>query len=105
MCCAPLETADITARGSDRIAAGSANAWPSQRQLLLLKLWATIFQASDRRHPVITPASLLMGACLALSPVPSREAVLAGQFSAQLYIASDGDVLAAILDSVDESFL
>ena len=61
------------------ITAGTVSAWPSQRQLLLLKLWATIFQASDRRHPVITPASLIVGACLTLSPVPSREALLAGK--------------------------
>ena len=58
---------------------GNGGGWPSQRQMLLLKLWATIFQASDRRHPVITPACLTIGACLSLNTVDCPEAVLAGK--------------------------
>lgn len=66
------------------IAAESGSGWPSQRQMLLLKLWATIFQASDRRHPVLTPASLILGACLRLSPVNTLADVLAGGHQSQL---------------------
>ncbi len=50
-------------------AGAPASAWPPPRALLLLKLWATVFPASDRRHAVLTPAALLLGACLALCPL------------------------------------
>ena len=46
-----------------------AGAWPGARQLLLLQLWAMVFPASDRRHPVLTPAALLACAHLALCPI------------------------------------
>jgi nucleolar protein 14 len=39
------------------------------RALLLLKLWATLFPVSDRRHPVATPAALLVSQHLALCPI------------------------------------
>lgn len=47
--------------------------WPSRRQLFLLQLWYLVFPASDRRHPVMTPAALLVAAYLALCPVQSHE--------------------------------
>ena len=57
---AALRSADPAAR---------AAAWPAPRALLLLKLWATVFPASDKRHPVLTPAGLLAGGALALCPL------------------------------------
>jgi nucleolar protein 14 len=39
----------------------SKSPWPSTRTLLQIKLLTTLFPVSDRRHPVITPASLLVG--------------------------------------------
>eukprot|EP00884_Botryococcus_braunii_P010637 jgi/Botrbrau1/19575/Bobra.0035s0060.1 len=38
-----------------------AGAWPSARHVMLLRLWALLFPVSDRRHPVVTPAGLLVG--------------------------------------------
>ncbi|DBA84060.1 TPA: hypothetical protein ACH3X1_006541 [Trebouxia sp. C0004] len=43
--------------------------WPGARDVLLLKLWATVFPVSDRRHPVTTPLALLTSSYLALCPV------------------------------------
>ncbi len=40
--------------------------WPSTRALLLLKLWARLYPVSDRRHPILTPAAILVSAHLAL---------------------------------------
>ena len=53
------------------------SAWPGARGLLLLNLWATLFPASDRRHAVLTPAALILGACLAMCPLAARAADVA----------------------------
>ena len=42
-----------------------AGGWPEVRTLLLLKLWAVLFPASDRKHAVLSPAALLIGSYLA----------------------------------------
>lgn len=55
-------------RGNPR-SPDQGSAWPGARGLLLLKLWATLFPASDRRHAVLTPAALILGACLAMCPL------------------------------------
>ena len=39
------------------------------RDVLLLKLWATVFPVSDKRHPVTTPLALLTSSYLSLCPV------------------------------------
>lgn len=57
---------------------GRGSAWPGARALLLLKLWAAMFPASDRRHCVLTPAALLAGACLALCPLARPSDVAQG---------------------------
>ena len=59
-------------------AGAPASAWPPPRALLLRKLWATVFPASDRRHAVLTPAALLLGACLALCPLARAADVARG---------------------------
>ena len=51
---------------------------PGARGLLLLKLWATLFPASDRRHAVLTPAALIVGACLAMCPLARAADVAQG---------------------------
>jgi nucleolar protein 14 len=61
-----------------------AAAWPPARTLLLLKLLATLFPASDRRHPVLTPASLLACAALAQCPLARPRDVGAGLYLASL---------------------
>ena len=60
--------------------ADGESAWPNQGQLLLLKLWATVFPASDKRHSVLTPAMLLIGSHLALCPLTDCLDIKAGQF-------------------------
>eukprot|EP00899_Mesostigma_viride_P020533 jgi/Mesvir1/28481/Mv15901-RA.1 len=52
-----------------RLSSLEGGCWPTARQLLLLKLWARIFPVTDARHPVLTPATLLLGQCLADSPL------------------------------------
>ena len=49
------------------------------RQILLLKLWATVFPVSDKRHPVTTPAALLASSYLSLCPVASLDDVAKGE--------------------------
>ena len=53
--------------------------WPSTRALLLLKLWATLYPVSDRRHPVLTPAAILVSAHLALCRLTSASDISCGQ--------------------------
>ncbi len=72
---AALRSADPAQRGA---------AWPAPRALLLLKLWASVFPASDRRHPVLTPAGLLACGCLALCPLARPHQVPLGLFLASL---------------------
>jgi nucleolar protein 14 len=43
--------------------------WPRPATLCLLRLYAQLFPASDRRHPVLTPAALLAGAALTGCPL------------------------------------
>lgn len=52
-------------------AGGPLLGWPGSRQLLQLRLFALLFPASDRRHPVTTPLALLMGKYLMQCPVNS----------------------------------
>lgn len=62
----------------ERLSKHSGKQWPHPRTFLLLRLFHILFPASDFRHPVLTPASILIGEMLALCPVTnSREAALA----------------------------
>ena len=45
----------------------------------MLKLWATAFPVSDKRHPVTTPAALLASSYLSLCPVASLDDVAKGE--------------------------
>jgi len=58
--------------------------WPSTRALLLLKLWVTLYPVSDRRHPVITPAAILVSAHLALCRLTSASDIARGLAAAAL---------------------
>ena len=49
------------------------------RDVLLMKLWASVFPVSDRRHPVTTPLALLTSAYLALCPVTSHHDAAIGE--------------------------
>lgn len=53
--------------------------WPTTRALLLLKLWAVLYPVSDRRHPVLTPAAILVSANLALCPLTCAPDIARGE--------------------------
>ncbi|GIL77894.1 hypothetical protein Vretimale_6572 [Volvox reticuliferus] len=42
-------------------ASAPASPWPSSRVVMQLRLFSMLFPISDRRHPVLTPAALLIG--------------------------------------------
>ncbi|CAL8463440.1 g2974 [Coccomyxa elongata] len=73
-----------TALTNPEMYAGEDSAWPGTRALLLLKLWATLFPVSDRRHPVATPAALLVSAHLALCPISRASDIAQGLFLSAL---------------------
>lgn len=61
-----------------------ATAWPAPKTLLLLKLLTTVYPVSDKRHPVLTPASLLTCAALELCPLARPRDIASGLFLAGL---------------------
>lgn len=46
--------------------ASAASPWPSSRTFFVLKLFTTLFPLTDKRHPVITPLALFVGALIRL---------------------------------------
>ena len=63
-------------RIQERLAAAAADplsqplhGWFGPRQLLQLRLFSCLFPVSDKRHPVVTPVTLLLGKCLGQCPV------------------------------------
>ncbi|KAG5189025.1 nucleolar protein 14 [Tribonema minus] len=62
------------------VAAESAPCWPSHGHRLLLKLLGDLFPTTDFRHPVTTPASLLLGQYLSQCPVETSADLAAGVF-------------------------
>ncbi|DBA90017.1 TPA: hypothetical protein ACH3X2_004286 [Trebouxia sp. C0005] len=66
--------------------------WPGARDVLVLKLWATVFPVSDRRHPVTTPLALLTSSYLALCPVTCHRDAAVGLLlsSLALHMAAPG---------------
>ena len=63
---------------------GRESRWPSARVLLLFRVFMLTFSTSDRRHSVITPLNLLIGHCLTLLPVSSRQDVISGLYMVTL---------------------
>lgn len=61
--------------------------WPSNRTLLLLRLWSMIFPPSDFRHGVMTPAMLLLAEYLLRCPVKSGRDVAVGSFICSLLLS------------------
>ncbi|KAG0589628.1 hypothetical protein KC19_1G034800 [Ceratodon purpureus] len=61
--------------------------WPSNRTLLLFRLWSMIFPPSDFRHAVMTPAMLLMSEYLLRCPVKSGHDVAVGTFICSLLLS------------------
>jgi nucleolar protein 14 len=63
-----------------------ATAWPAPKTLLLLKLLTTVYPASDKKHPVLTPASLFVCSALALCPLARPRDVASGLFLATVAV-------------------
>ncbi len=59
---------------------GEFSAWPSTGTLLLLRALPHIFPPTDKRHPVVTPAIILLGQILAQTPVKTQYDVVMGLF-------------------------
>lgn len=58
----------------------NAPCWPSLGNRLLLKLLGDIFPTTDFRHPVTTPATLLLGQYISQCPVQCSADLSAGMF-------------------------
>ena len=63
-----------------------ARTWPGLSELVFLRVIGTIWPTSDMRHPVISPARLLMGAYLGLCRVRSFGDVTKGLFLSSLFL-------------------
>ena len=63
-----------------------ATAWPAPKIMMLLKLLTTVYPVSDKRHPVLTPVSLLTSAALELCPIARPRDVASGLFLASLSV-------------------
>ncbi|GMH26188.1 hypothetical protein Nepgr_028031 [Nepenthes gracilis] len=56
------------------------SSWPTLKTLFLLRLWSMIFPCSDFRHPVMTPAVLLMCEYLMRCPILCGRDMAVGSF-------------------------
>jgi len=63
-----------------------ATAWPAPKTMLLLKLLTTVYPVSDKKHPVLTPASLFVCSALALCPLARPRDVASGLFLATVAV-------------------
>ncbi|KAF8450247.1 nucleolar protein 14 [Boletus edulis BED1] len=63
-----------------------ARTWPGLSELAFLRVTGIIWPTSDMRHPVISPARLLMGAYLGLCRVRSFADVTKGLFLSSLFL-------------------
>lgn len=61
-----------------------AFAWPSLGTLLVVKLFTVIFPVSDKRHTVLTPASLFVTSALANCPLAHPRDLAIGLFCSSL---------------------
>lgn len=62
------------------------SAWPSTGVFLSLRALGHIFPVSDRRHPIVTPALLLLGEFVAHTPVESMYDLVMGTMCAGLLV-------------------
>ncbi|KAK9802968.1 hypothetical protein WJX73_000915 [Symbiochloris irregularis] len=70
--------------------------WPSVQTLLLLRLFILLFPASDRKHSVLTPAAVLIGAYLTNCHISERHHIATGLLLAQLGLdLSEGESASA----------
>lgn len=63
------------------------SSWPPLKTMLLLRLWSLIFPCSDFRHPVMTPAILLMCEYLMRCPIVSGRDAAVGSFLCSMVLS------------------
>ncbi|CAI9096424.1 OLC1v1032571C1 [Oldenlandia corymbosa var. corymbosa] len=63
------------------------SSWPSRKTIFLLRLWSMIFPCSDFRHPVMTPATLLICEYLTRCQITSGRDILIGSFLCSLMLS------------------
>ncbi|KAH9948811.1 Nop14-like protein [Amylocystis lapponica] len=66
--------------------AADAKTWPGLPELSLLRVVSLIWPTSDMKHPVVSPARLLMGAYLGLCRVRSLQDITSGLFLCTLFL-------------------
>lgn len=74
-------------RFCERIRIPGVSSWPSLTALLRFRLWSLIFPCSDFRHPVMTPAILLMCQFLMRCPIVSGQDIAVGSFLCSMLLA------------------
>ncbi|KAH7887461.1 Nop14-like protein [Phlebopus sp. FC_14] len=60
--------------------------WPGSAELILLRIIGVVWPTSDMRHPVVSPARLLMGSYLGLCRIRSFADVASGLFLCSLFL-------------------
>ena len=56
----------------------SGRCWPAPREIFLFRLAMAVFPVTDFKHPVLTPAMILIGQYLSQSPVRGPRDAIAG---------------------------
>ncbi|RYR75698.1 hypothetical protein Ahy_A01g000272 [Arachis hypogaea] len=69
------------------ILVAESSSWPSTKTLFLLRLWSMIFPCSDFRHPVMTPAILLMCEYLMRCRIVSGQDIAIGSFLCSMLLS------------------
>ncbi|KAK7243781.1 hypothetical protein RIF29_38593 [Crotalaria pallida] len=64
-----------------------SSSWPSSKTLFLLRLWSMVYPCSDFRHPVMTPAMLLMCEYLMRCPIVSGRDIAIGSFLCSMLLS------------------
>ncbi|XP_057743067.1 uncharacterized protein LOC130961303 [Arachis stenosperma] len=78
--CARRRIESIRKQFVESIKNPESSSWPSTKTLFLLRLWSMIFPCSDFRHPVMTPAILLMCEYLMRCRIVSGRDIAIGSF-------------------------
>lgn len=64
-----------------------SSSWPSSKTLCLLQLWSMIYPCSDFRHPVMTPAVLLICEYLMRCPITTGRDIAIGSFLCSMLLS------------------
>ncbi|XP_057721840.1 uncharacterized protein LOC130935927 [Arachis stenosperma] len=85
--CARRRIESIIKQFVESIKNPESSSWPSTKTLFLLRLWSMIFPCSDFRHPVMTPAILLMCEYLMRCRIVSGQDIAIGSFLCSMLLS------------------